>query len=94
VDLAIGYEHILECMKNSMKQCERFVLVDSGVLQLLDCDLIGSCCMPLVLSTEKAGHFPWLKVESSFKTPSSSSTSWAGGVKVFFDCCCCWVPIG
>jgi hypothetical protein len=45
-------------------------------LLLLDCDLKGSCCMPLVLSIEKAEHFPLLKVESSSKTPSSSSTSW------------------
>jgi hypothetical protein len=32
--------------------------------------------MPLVLSTEKAEHFPWLKVGSSSKTPSSSPTYW------------------
>jgi hypothetical protein len=42
----------------------------------LDCDLTSSCCMPLVLSTEMVEHFPRLRVESSSKTPCSSSTSW------------------
>jgi hypothetical protein len=34
VDLVVGYEHILECMGNSMKWCERLALVNSVVLQL------------------------------------------------------------
>jgi hypothetical protein len=65
-----------------MKRCERLALVDSVVPQLrqflllLDCHLAGPCCMSLVISTEKPGHFPWLSVEPSSKTPSSNSTSW------------------
>jgi hypothetical protein len=44
-------------------------------LLFLDCNLIGSCCMHLVLSKEEAEHFPLLGVECSSNTPSSSSTS-------------------
>ena len=32
--------------------------------------------MPLILSIEKVVNFPWLRVESSSKIPSSSSASW------------------
>jgi hypothetical protein len=48
----------------------------SNFLLLLDCHLVGPCYMYLVLSIEKAEHFPWLGVEPSSKTPCSSSTSW------------------
>jgi hypothetical protein len=35
-----------------------------------------SCCMLLVLSIEKAEHFPRLRVESSSKTSSSFFSNW------------------
>jgi hypothetical protein len=47
VDLAVGFEHILECMENSMRLCGGPALTDyaclsfDDFLQFLDCDLTG-----------------------------------------------------
>ena len=54
----------------------------SELYLLLDSYLVGPYCVAFIFSTKHGVHFPWLCIESTSKTPASSSPSRGWRAKV------------